>query len=193
MHHSRTRPVPNFTRLDPGRPEVAILMEAMPRIREVVAARPWSTSQEPTSECWWADVLADPRARHRPAARRLHRDRGSTAGKKAYYILADEPQPTILVAAANVPGKQRSAALAIASEASGTARVRKCTVECAWPAIPIPGNRLDRGRTHAVSYTGGWRRAGGRCGQHDSRLRNRQDRPWRPHAFGFLSPIRRIL
>jgi hypothetical protein len=34
--------------------------------------------------------------------------------------------------------------------------------ECAWPAIPGPGNRLDGGQIH-----GGWRRAGRRCGQHD--------------------------
>jgi hypothetical protein len=45
-----TKPVPNFTRLDANRPDVAILLEAMLRAREVVAARPWSTSQEPTSE-----------------------------------------------------------------------------------------------------------------------------------------------
>ena len=72
------------------------------------------------------------------------------------------------------------AALAIASEASAGC-VSKCPGECAWPAIPGPGNRLDGGRIH-----GGWRRAGRRCGQHDYRLRNRRDRPWRPHAFGYL-------
>jgi hypothetical protein len=38
-------------------------MDAMLRAREVVATRPWSTSQEATTEHWWADVLADPRAR----------------------------------------------------------------------------------------------------------------------------------
>ncbi len=70
-----------------------------------------------------------------------------------------------------------------------TAKGSNAAEECAWPAIPIPGNRLDGGRAHPVSYAGrdGWRRAGRRCGQHDSRLRNRQDRPWRPHAFSYLS------
>ena len=63
-----TKPVLNFTRLDPGRPEIAILVDAMLRAREVVTARPWSTSQEPTTEYSWADVLADPRARNTPAA-----------------------------------------------------------------------------------------------------------------------------
>jgi hypothetical protein len=33
---------PNFTRLDPGRPEIAILMDAMLRAREVAGGRPWS-------------------------------------------------------------------------------------------------------------------------------------------------------
>jgi hypothetical protein len=33
-------------------------VDAMLRAREVVAARPWSTSQEATTEHWWADVLA---------------------------------------------------------------------------------------------------------------------------------------
>jgi hypothetical protein len=59
-----TKPVPNFVRHDPCRPDVAILIEAMIRAREVVAARSWSTSQEPVTEAWWADVLADPRARN---------------------------------------------------------------------------------------------------------------------------------
>jgi hypothetical protein len=33
-----SKPVLNFTRLDPSRPDVAILMDAMLRAREVVAA-----------------------------------------------------------------------------------------------------------------------------------------------------------
>jgi hypothetical protein len=68
-----TKPVPNFTRLDSGRPEIAILMDAMMRAREVVATRPWSTSQEPTSEHWWADVLADPPRPDMAATARLLR------------------------------------------------------------------------------------------------------------------------
>jgi hypothetical protein len=98
MHHSRTRPVPNFTRLDPSRPEIAILMDAMLRIREVVAARPWSTSQEATSEHWWADVLADPRARIRRGRRGFYDRDGRRTVQKSYYRLADEPSPVIEVA-----------------------------------------------------------------------------------------------
>jgi hypothetical protein len=56
------KPVPNFTRVGAGHPDVAILIDAMLRAREVVATRSWSTSQESITEAWWADVLADPRA-----------------------------------------------------------------------------------------------------------------------------------
>jgi hypothetical protein len=92
-----TKPVPNFTRLDPGRPEIVILIDAMLRAREVVAARSWSTSQEPTSEYWWADVLADPRARIRRQQHGYRRD-GHRTAQKAFYRITDEPRPIIEVA-----------------------------------------------------------------------------------------------
>jgi hypothetical protein len=43
-----TKPVPNLAQLDPGRPEITALIDAMLRAREVVAARSWSISQKPT-------------------------------------------------------------------------------------------------------------------------------------------------
>ena len=46
---------------------------------------------EPTGEEWWADVLADPRARKRER-------RTDLAVKRAFYRLADEKRETILVA-----------------------------------------------------------------------------------------------
>jgi hypothetical protein len=88
---------PNFTRLDPDRPEIAALMTAMLRAREVVAARSWSTSQDPTSEHWWADVLADPRARIRKQPRGFYGRDDSQLAQRAYYRLADEPSPLIEV------------------------------------------------------------------------------------------------
>jgi hypothetical protein len=90
------RRMSNFTRLDPGRLEIAILVDAMLRAREVVTARPWSTSQEATSEHWWADVLADPRARWRQARGFYGRD-GRRTAQKSHYRLADEPSPLIEV------------------------------------------------------------------------------------------------
>jgi hypothetical protein len=91
------KPVPNFTRLDLGRPEVAILTEAMLRAREVVATRSWSTSQEPITEAWWADVLADPRSRIRRHPQGYSREGGRKA-QRAFYHLADEPRPVVEVA-----------------------------------------------------------------------------------------------
>src|SRR5215471_21341687 len=48
-------------------------------------------TQEPTSDEWWADVLADPRARKRE-------QRTDLAVKQAFYRLADERSEIILVA-----------------------------------------------------------------------------------------------
>ena len=94
---STTKPVPNFTRLNPGRPEIAILVDAMLRAREIVAARPWSTSQEATTEHWWADVLADPRARICRQPRGLYGRDSKRTARKSHYRLADEPSPLIEV------------------------------------------------------------------------------------------------
>ena len=55
-------------------------------------SRSWSHPQEPTTEDWWADVLADPRAR-------TPRRRGSAvAVERTFYRLADKPREVILVA-----------------------------------------------------------------------------------------------
>jgi hypothetical protein len=56
---------PNFVLLDPGRLEIANLIGAMLQAHQAVERRSWSLPQEPTTEEWWADVLADPRARRR--------------------------------------------------------------------------------------------------------------------------------
>jgi hypothetical protein len=61
----------------------------MLQARQAVARRSWSHPQQAAGEDWWADVLADPRARKRD------RDK---AIKQATYRLADEPRATILVA-----------------------------------------------------------------------------------------------
>ena len=59
-----TKPVPNFTRLDPGRPDIAILMNAMLRAREVAAARLMSlTILVSCSKCPWQAAVS--RARYR--------------------------------------------------------------------------------------------------------------------------------
>src|SRR6516165_1971444 len=82
---------PNFVLLDAALPDVARLMAAMVQARDAVEHRSWSHPQEPTGEAWWADVLADPRARKRER-------RTDLAVKQAFYRLADEKREIILVA-----------------------------------------------------------------------------------------------
>jgi hypothetical protein len=83
--------MPNFTALDMTLPEVATLVSAMVQARDAVERRSWSHPQESTGEAWWADVLADPRARKRQR-------RTDLAVKRTFYRLADEKRETILVA-----------------------------------------------------------------------------------------------
>ena len=64
----------------------------MVQARDAVGRRSWSHPQEPTTEDWWADVLADPRSR-RPTTR--FRD---LADRRPFYRLSDEARATILVA-----------------------------------------------------------------------------------------------
>jgi len=82
---------PNFVRLDTTLPDVARLVTAMVQARDAVECRSLWHPQEPTSDEWWADVLADPRARKRER-------RTDLAVKQAFYRLADEKRETILVA-----------------------------------------------------------------------------------------------
>src|SRR5215472_15917521 len=82
---------PNFVVLDSGNPEIVNLIAAMLEAREAVERRSWAHPQEPTGEDWWADVLADPRARKRER-------RTDLAVKQAFYRLADEKHETIIVA-----------------------------------------------------------------------------------------------
>ena len=82
---------PNFVLLDATLPDVARLVTAMVQARDAVESRSWSHPQEPTGEEWWADVLADRRARTRER-------RTDFAVKQAFYRLADEKRETILVA-----------------------------------------------------------------------------------------------
>jgi hypothetical protein len=84
--------MPNFTLLDPTLPDVARLVTAMVQARDAVESRSWSHPQEPATEEWWADVLADPRARRR------ERRASDLPVRRAFYTLADEPHATILVA-----------------------------------------------------------------------------------------------
>ena len=82
---------PNFVLLDATSPDVTRLAAAMLQARAAVERRSWAHPQEPMGEEWWADVLADPRARKRER-------RTDLAVKQAFYRPADEKRETILVA-----------------------------------------------------------------------------------------------
>jgi hypothetical protein len=81
---------PNFTLLDCSPPEIGRLISAMLQARDAGERRSRSHPQEPTSEEWWADVLADPRGRKR-------KRRTDLAVKQAFYRLTDERREIILV------------------------------------------------------------------------------------------------
>jgi hypothetical protein len=81
----------NFRRLDTGRPDVSRLVVAMLQARDALSRRAWSHPLEPTAEEWWADVLADPRARR---VARVAPGRGAIT----IYRLKDETHATILIA-----------------------------------------------------------------------------------------------
>jgi hypothetical protein len=80
---------PNFVLLNSSDEEIARLVGAMVRARKAVERRLWSHPAEPTTEEWWADVLADPRAR-----RRERRDRSA---RRAHHTLADERNEVVTV------------------------------------------------------------------------------------------------
>ena len=123
---------PNFVVLDVRRPEVARLMTAMLEAREVVERRSWSHPQEPTGEEWWADVLADPRARKRER-------RTDLAVKQAYYRLADEKREIILVACSKCDWR---AAFSRDELSPRMARTTRCParVQCAQRTV-VEGTR----------------------------------------------------
>jgi hypothetical protein len=81
--------LPNFVFLDSSNGEIARLIAAMLLARDAVARRSWSHPAEPTTEEWWADVLADPRARRR--------DRRDRSTGRSHYTLSDESRDVVLV------------------------------------------------------------------------------------------------
>ena len=104
---------PSFVLLDVTLPDVTRLLAAMVQARDAVESRSWSHPQEPTSNEWWADVLADPRARKRER-------RTDLAVKQAFYRLADERRETILVACSTSPSSSNLELRSFKGEGSNT-------------------------------------------------------------------------
>src|SRR5262249_34708734 len=146
------RPTPNFVILDGSFPDVGRLVAAMLKARQAVEGRSWSHPQEPTTEDWWADVLADPRAR-------IRKRRGSGGMvERTFYRLADEPHEVILVACSKCDWKaafQRAELIA----AHGAACSMPTVLEhLAAPDCTKVGSQWDRCGVHYVEPIGGPRR-----------------------------------
>jgi hypothetical protein len=134
---------PNFVLLDAVLPDVARLVTAMVQARDAVESRSWSHPQEPTTEEWWADVLADPRAR-------LRKRRRDYTAKHTFYRLADEPRDTILVACSKCEWKaafRRDELLATHGLACPMPTLLN---HLAAPGCPKLGSHWDRCGVHYV-------------------------------------------
>jgi hypothetical protein len=143
---------PNFVLLDLSLPDVARLITAMMQARDAVDLRPWSHPQEPTSEEWWADVLADPRARRR------ERRASDLPVRRAFYMLTDEKRATILVACSKCEWKaayQRAELLATHGPACPMPSLLN---HLAAPGCPRLGSHWDRCGVHYVEPIEGARR-----------------------------------
>ena len=134
---------PNFVLLDATLPDVARLVAAMVQARDAVDRRSWSHPQEPTGEAWWADVLADPRARK-------HERHTDLAIKQAFYRLADEKRDTILVACSKCDWRAAfSRAELIASHGADYAMPNLLN-HLATPSCSRLGSNWDRCGVHYV-------------------------------------------
>jgi hypothetical protein len=132
---------PNFVLLDASLPDIARLLIAMVQARNAVESRSWSHPQEPTTEEWWADVLADPRAR-------TPKRRSDYTGKQAFYRLADELRDTILVACSKCDWKA-----AFRRDELITAQGAVCPLPSLSTLPPLAAPRSARNGTAAACIT----------------------------------------
>ena len=134
---------PNFALLDVSRPEVARLITAMVQARDAVELRTWSHPQEPTGEAWWADVLADPRARKRER-------RTDLAVKRAFYRLADEKREIILVACSKCDWRAAFARDELIAAHGADCAMPNLLNHLAAPSCNRLGSHWDRCGVHCV-------------------------------------------
>jgi hypothetical protein len=136
--------VPNFALLDASHPEITRLVRAMIQAREVVERRSWSHPQEPTTDEWWADVLADPRARRR------ERRASDLPVRRAFYTLADEPRETILVACSKCEWKAAYSRNDLIASHGANYSMPNLLDRLAAPDCPRCGSNWDRCGVHYV-------------------------------------------
>src|SRR5262245_24796408 len=135
---------PNFTLLDSALPDVGRLVSAMLKARAAVERRSWSHPQEPVTEEWWADVLADPRARIRK------RRSGDVVAERTFYRLADELRDTILVACSKCDWKAAFRRDELIAAHGASCPMPSLLERLAAPGCPKIGSQWDRCGVHYV-------------------------------------------
>jgi hypothetical protein len=140
-------PTPNFVLLDRSLPDVGRLVAAMVQARDAVESRSWSHPQEPTTEEWWADVLADPRAR-------LQKRRSSeVAIERTFYRLADEPREVIFVACSKCDWKAAYRRAELIAAHGAACPMPSLLKHLAAPGCAKVGSQWDRCGVHYVEPT----------------------------------------
>jgi hypothetical protein len=134
---------PDFVLLDASLPDVARLVAAMVQAREAVERRSWAHPQEATTEEWWADVLADRRAR-------ITKRRSKYTAKLTFYRLADEPRDTILVACSKCEWKAAFHRDELIAAHGAACPMPNLLERLAPSACPRLGSNWDRCGVHYV-------------------------------------------
>jgi hypothetical protein len=145
------KPEPNFIRLHPGLPEVAVLVTAMLQAREAAKQRPWSLPHELTTEYWWADALTDPRARRRTQARGFYAGAGKPQAQREHYTLADEHRTTISVACRKCPWSATFSRADLVATHGADYPLPTLLDHLAAPGCPRIGNQWDQCGVYCLS------------------------------------------
>ena len=96
------------------------------------------------TEEWWADVLADPRARIRK--RRI----SDVVAERTFYRLADEPRDTFLVACSKCDWKAAFRRAELIAAHGADCPMPSLLERLAAPGCPKIGSQWDRRGVHYV-------------------------------------------
>jgi hypothetical protein len=118
----------------------------LPQAREAVGRD--RGPQEPTGEDWWADVLADPRARKRNW-------RTDMAVRQDSYRLSEELRPVILVACSKCDSRAAFSRDELIASHGATCAMPSLLNELAKPGCTRIGNQWDHCGVYYVDPIGG--------------------------------------
>jgi hypothetical protein len=123
----------------------------MVQARDAVSRCSWSYPQEPTSEEWWGDVLADPKARRR------EQRASDLPVRRPFYTLADENRETILVACSKCDWKAAFQRDELITSHGRDYPMPNLLDHLAVPGCPRLGSTWDRCGVHYVEPLEGTR------------------------------------